>query len=434
VNSEPAHSSFIGGSNAAARIACPASYQMERKLPVAAVRETSDYADEGSALHAAMADIFENDLLPDEVLGKRYAGYEDYPITQTLIDEAIKPCVDYFGLLEEEFGPIAFYVEKRVEIPALPGVFGTCDIIGKAADCSVVGDYKFGAGVQVLAWYTDENDNVVPNEQPMFYTLAATQTHPELFNMADPNWPIEIFIAQPRYREGPNFDRIRVTMQDIWDFEAKLIEAAHLAKSANPPMAKGSWCRWMACKSICPLHTGPMLDTSAISEMLAKVQLRTQLEAAVDGGAIGRTATIDWGTTYSLMLELATRLEPVISDWRTQAHAYLEEGNAIPGFKLVPKRATRKWIKPEKSVERKLARMGLTKDERMPRTLVSAPQAEKILAKEYDEKLPKGYFDAISSGTTLAPDADKRQAIEPVGDVIGALTNALAAITRQDPS
>jgi hypothetical protein len=429
VNSEPAHSSFIGGSNAAARIACPASYQMERKLPVSVKDDSSDYANEGSALHAAMADILDMNLDPADLLGKVYPDYPDFPITQELIDTALQPCLDFYDLLDEEIGPIQFYVEKRVSIPALPGVFGTCDIVGRAPHCSVIGDYKFGVGVQVLAWYTDEQDNIIPNEQPMFYLLATTQTHPEMFDMADPNWPIEIFIAQPRYRDGPNFDRIRVTMQDVWDFEAKLIEAAHLAKSKNPPMAKGSWCRWMACKSICPLHTGPMLDTSAIGEMLSKVQLRTQLEASVEGAA---PAEIDWGTTYGLMLDLATRLEPVISDWRTQAHAFLEEGGTIPGFKLVPKRATRKWIKEEKSVERRLARMGLTKDERMPRTLVSAPAAEKILKKQYDAELPKGYFDAISTGTTLAPDADKRQAVEPVTDVIGALTTALAAITQQE--
>ena len=62
------HSSFIGGSNCARRVNCPASYQMEQKLPVSAKDESSDYADEGSALHAAMAYILNEDLPAEAVL------------------------------------------------------------------------------------------------------------------------------------------------------------------------------------------------------------------------------------------------------------------------------------------------------------------------------------------------------------------------------
>jgi hypothetical protein len=361
------------------------------------------------------------------VLDKVYEGYENYPITQALIDEAIQPCLDFFDLLDAELGPLSFHVEKRVNT-AIPGIFGTCDIIGRGPNGSIMVDWKFGAGVQVYAWYTDERDEVIPNEQLMLYLLGAAETFPEMFEIDDPKWPVEICIAQPRFRDGPNFDRLTVTIGEVEAFQLKLAEAAKLAKGDNPPMAKGAHCRFMACKTICPLHTGPMLDTSAIGEMLAKAQLKAQLQASVVQGDPAITE-VDWGRTYSLMLELATRLEPVISEWRSQAQAYLEEGGEVPGYKLVNKRATRKWVKADKSVERKLARLGLTKDERMPRVLLSAPAAEKAL-KKIGETLPEGYFDAISSGLTLASDADPRQAVQPVGDVIAALTSSLAAITR----
>ena len=154
-NSDP-HSNFIGGSNAAARIACPASWQLEQKLPPSA-RVESVYADEGSAVHAAIADALNNDLVAQDLLGRVYPPYEAHPITQELIDEAIAPCLEFFDKLEEpDSGPLEFYVEKRVGIPFLPGVFGTADLIGRTKTYSVVGDWKFGVGEKVCAWYDSE--------------------------------------------------------------------------------------------------------------------------------------------------------------------------------------------------------------------------------------------------------------------------------------
>jgi len=412
------HSSFIGGSNCARRVNCPASYQMEQKLPVSAKDESSDYADEGSALHAAMAYILNEDLPAEAVLDMRFPGYERFPITQELIDTAIKPCIDYFNGLDDEAGGLSFYVEKRVAVRSMPGVFGTVDVVGRGEYGSVILDWKFGIGVEVLAWYEDDDGTIVANEQPMLYTLATLETHPEMFD-DDPDWPVTLVIAQPRWRDGENFDSITVTVKDILAFKDKLMAAAALATSDNPPISKGSWCRFAPCKSICPLHVGPLFDAARLAE----------LQAAVDGG--GRTEetaiAVDWGKTYAHMLDLAARIEPVIREWRTQAQTWLEEGNAIPGYKLVGKRATRKWSRPDASVERKLYKLGLSKDERMPRALVTAPQAEKLL-KARGHSLPDGYFAAVSSGLTLAADSDSRHAVEPVRNVIAALTHALSAL------
>jgi hypothetical protein len=423
MTSEPLqHSNFIGGSNCAARIACPASWSMEQKLPASARKETSEYAEEGTALHAAMTYALENDVIDaNELLGM---VFNNHPITQEHVDTALQPCLDFFDSLDEELGGIDFRVEKRVTLPFLQGVFGTADLLGSTALTTVIGDWKFGQGELVNAWYENERGEIEPNEQAMFYLLGATHTYPEMFEIDNPDWPIEIFIGQPRYRDGPNFDRIRVTMFDVKNFQAKLEIAAERAKAASPPMKKGSWCRFMPCRSICPLHTGPLLDASALGELLTKAQL----EASVDGGETREVAAVDWEKTYGLMLDLAARIEPLCREWRTQAQAFLEEGNAIPGWKLVGKRATRKWVKPEKSVERKLARLGLSKDERAPRKLISAPQAETAL-KKHGKELPEGYYDALSSGLTLASDADPRKSIEPVTDVVASLSNALAAIS-----
>jgi Protein of unknown function (DUF2800) len=418
------HSNFIGGSSAARRINCPASYKLELQLPASARKETSVYAEEGTALHEAIAHAFRNGITDArQLVGMTFN--KEWTITPEMADEALQPYFDYFDALDQELGGIDFMIESRVQIPFLPGVFGTADIIGRARKCSVLGDYKGGIGELVNAWYETDDGEIEPNEQLMFYTLAATNTHPQMFECNNPDWPIEIFIAQPRYRDGANFDRITVTMRDVTTFGIELAHAAHAAQGPDPLLSAGSWCRFCPAKVICPKHTGPMLDAVALAEVLSKTP---PLEAAIDGGgAVGEeTAAIDWGETYRLMLTLASRIEPVIKEWRSQATVWLEQGNKIGGYKLVPKRGSRKWIKDEKEVEKKLTKLGLKKDQRMPRTLVSPPQAEKIL-QTMDKELPAGFFDVISSGVTLAPVSDKRQA-QNVADIAKELGQSLALI------
>ena len=163
--------------------------------------------------------------------------------------------------------------------PSCRAFFGTADLI---AQILVIGDWKFGVGEKVLAWYDVGEGAGAPNGQLMFYLLGATHTYPHTFKLEDPNWPIDIFIGQPRHRDGPNFDVATVFMKDVRAFQRALIEAAELAKSDNPPMAKGEHCRFMPCKSICPLHTGPLLDVPELAGLMGKMQFEEQ-SAAVRG-------------------------------------------------------------------------------------------------------------------------------------------------------
>ena len=403
------HSNLIGGSNCAARMACPASWQMEQKLPASAREETSTYADEGSALHEAIANVLYSDLDAQELLGKVYIRWPDYPVTQDYIDAALKPCVEFFEQLDDEHGPLEFLIEKKVGIGSLPGLFGTCDLIARGPDRAVMIDWKFGVGEKVVARYADGR----PNAQLMFYLLGAINTFPDMFRGVN---EIVLCVAQPRYRDGPNFSQTVVTREELERFASDLTCAYRLLKSDDAPMVRGEHCRFMACKAICPLHTGPLLDIPDLMSLTTKAQLMASTQAEV---------APSWDDTYALMMELAERIEPVLAEWRAQAQAHLEGGGSVPGWKLVEKRASRKWTKTDEQVERRLQRMGLSKNQRAPRTLISPPAAEKLLGKG---NLPEGYYDAISSGLTIAKATDGRQDVKPVGDVAASLATALSAI------
>ena len=83
----------------------------------------------------------------------------------------------------------------------------------------------------------------------------------------------------------------------------------------------------------------------------------------------------------------------------------------IPGWKLVPKRATRRWRDEGQAVV-ELQALGLCEDELIARKLKSPAQVEKLLG----FKGKRGIADlvvAVSGGTTLAPETDPRPLLLP---------------------
>ena len=148
-----------------------------------------------------------------------------------------------------------------------------------------------------------------------------------------------------------------------------------------------------------------------------RYRLKMQLEKAANG-------VIEWDPKdipvdkLSTMLVEAKALEARIKALYTYAENRLVAGEDIEGWKLVPKRGTRKWT-DEAAVLAWAKRNGrLTKI--FKKTLLSPTQASKVLKSEYDSV--EKYTDSISSGVTMAPESDKRKAVSKD------LGNALEAI------
>jgi hypothetical protein len=86
-----------------------------------------------------------------------------------------------------------YYLEYRVVFPAVSGAFGTADLIVRVGNTLYVVDFKFGAGVRVLALYPDGDEDVV-NGQLLFYAAAARSSLPAFFAGVD---TIVLTILQP---------------------------------------------------------------------------------------------------------------------------------------------------------------------------------------------------------------------------------------------
>jgi hypothetical protein len=116
------------------------------------------------------------------------------------------------------------------------------------------------------------------------------------------------------------------------------------------------------------------------------------------------------------MDELMVVLEkaPMIEAWLRDVRAFVENsmiaGGEVPGWKLVAKRATRKWIDEQKT-RAYLEEVGVTPEDYEDRKLKSVAQVEKLFGKK--NSLPDDLVIKESSGYTLAPEYDKRPAIVP---------------------
>jgi hypothetical protein len=402
------HSNVVGGSSAARFLACPGSRAIIESMPEAA-DQPSSYATEGSALHQVIAELLLNaKAVPEDYLNKAIAIKDEgsVVITQELIADCVKPALDWFDRTIPDSADVE--IETRVVFPGIEGAFGTCDLIAHdPGKKTYVNDWKMGAGIPVAASYPDPDDEQyeIINPQLLFYACAARHTFPKMF---EADLPIELSIVQPRAREGDTVTSVTVGHADLDAFEVALRDAVKHSEQPGAPLKLGAHCRFAVCRTVCPLHLAPLLDFQHLYAHPG------------DAAQVRKFATED---VLADIMRLAELIEPVVIEARRQAHEILEANGKIPGWKLVPKRATRKWALEEPFVLKGLRALKIKKAQAYAYTLKTPAQIEKLLPK--DKSLPASLITKVSSGTTLAKIDDARPEAETVGDAIAEIVAAM---------
>ena len=371
------HSNIVGGSTAKRVINCPGSVKLCQQVPP---KPSSSYADTGTLLHTVIAELLGTDKPLRELIGTEYNGIV---FDAEMAGMKILPAIEALNEIDKD-ETMEFAVEQTVGFgDLLPGVFGSCDLIGRIGDRAVILDWKFGDGVPVEA---------EENPQLMFYAAAAMRT-PSLAWVFDGAKEVECIIVQPPSikRWVTSFDRLRM-------FERELVFAVKQSEKPDAALHAGEHCRWCAAKPICPQMTG------AADRALAK--------------QVKELNTKELG----LALVKADMLEEWIKDLRALAMQVLEKNGEVPGYKLVQKRGTRQWIDEQKAIEH--LSMFLPESEVIERSLVSPAQAEKKL-KKLKLSLGEGLVTSVSSGTTLAPVEDPRPAVLQIGQQLTAALTKL---------
>lgn len=375
----------VGGSSAKRVLNCTASVELCARYP----SKTSEFAEEGTTCHEATDMIMQGKVEKDtDVVGLTFNGQL---MTEELYGETVEPALDLFDRLQDELGGIDFLNEQRVVFPGIDNAFGTVDIVGTAHDRTVVLDWKYGKGVAVEAR---------ANEQLMYYAYAAAHT-PATAGFFDRHKPIELFIIQPRVNDGEPFTRWMTTWNQLEVFALELKHAVEVAYSPEAEFKLGPWCKFCNARSGCPLVTNKVEQIQGLN--------RDQLQAEIE----------HWLPYADTMASWAEGVKKL-------AHDLLEQGATIPGYKLVNKRANRAWKDEEKALKF-MTRMKLPADQRHVKKLISPAQAEKALKPLGLAALPDDLVEKVSSGTTLAPESDKRPAVVIAPEALRLLAERLSA-------
>lgn len=373
------HSDTVGGSGAAKFIHCPASYQLEQRIP----RDDdagSDYARLGNVLH----DIMEWQLNELPTPNKRtqrakakaqlnfdkYEGriYDGFVVTREMITNKLQPAMRAYHEITFEAGgwkEVAFEIE--VDLSAyIPRAFGTLDVMGIGNDgrfyCV---DWKFGDGVPVsphenmqLAYYafgaaygssrTDEADRRI---RPIRAGIPEEGTFPIVFGIVQP---------RPDYADEADFETWDTDSDWLEKFGALLVSAWDKAQEADLQPVAGPHCRWCRAKLTCSAYKNPtaealLLDTDSPNQMTA-VELAYWLERAP---------------------QIQTFLNTLLS--RAEIEMY-ERNVRIPGFKVVAARGRRKFT-DEEEAEKRLVKLLGDDQAYAPRKIITPTQAEKLLGK-----------------------------------------------------
>ena len=363
---------------------CPGSVREAAKAPPSV---SSKYASEGTDAHAFGAMLLTLKHNP----GKYINDTINYDGRRVTVDKemasAIQIYVDHVWLNRPDH--IVVQIETKFDLSAVhPGLFGTADAViwdDKAKLLEVV-DLKYGAGIAV---------EVTDNPQLHYYALGA------LLASGYKARTVRMTIVQPRcdHSQGPvrsqDIDAI-----DLLDFKTDLKKYAVATEDPNAPLAPGYWCRFCPASGICP-------ELKRQAQKAAKIDFQP---ANVEERKAAGQLPYD-----PVLLKQALDSREVVKAWLKAvdefAYAELEAGRPIPGYKLVEKRASRKYRNGEGEVIEALQSDPMVEVEIEdcfePRSLLSPAQLEKKVGKDFVAR----FTVKESSGHALVPESDKRPAV-----------------------
>lgn len=392
----------LGASKASRWMACPGSVRMSKDMP----NYETEYSKIGTGAHAVLELALRKGMDADMWEG---VTVEDVEITAD-ITAAVQTAVDYCRGIMQRPGVI-FGIEDHISLDSLnpPGpMHGTSDFWAydpALAELEVV-DYKNGSGVVV---------EVVDNWQLIYYALGVALKHSKGRDIHT----VKITVIQPNANHADGIIRSWVVdYVELFGKAEELMQAARRTLDPQAALVAGKHCRFCPASAVCPAQRDQV-------QALAQIAF-TAMPAAQPPAPESLPPAI--------LGEILQHL-PTLEEWakacRVYAQRKAEEGDPIPGTKIVAKRATRGWTNDSQVVSFLRDDKGLSDEEIFQQKLKSPAQIEKIpgIGKK---GLPTEFVRKESSGNKLVLDSDPRPAVAvAAADVFTALPPGPDATTEQ---
>lgn len=376
---------------------------------------SSPYALVGTAAHELCELVLTTAADPQDYVGGVIDLQAETVAEKFLVDDGLQPEADEVRYIEvtdemadgailyrdfvlntfDEFAGDTLELEQKFDMSFIhPEFGGTGDaVIYKPEDSTLhVIDLKFGMKV------VEPQDNL----QLCSYAVGAAR---KVWGGAVNK--IVLTIIQPRafHSAGP-VRSWEISYAELEVLQRKLARVIKLAEQPNAPRAAGDHCFFCKAASFCDTLRNFAEDT-ATGACLDEVVERDSNGLAVISAL-----------TPEQLGALLPRV-PVLRNWakRIEERGYLDacDGRPPVGFKLVEKKPRRAWRDYNVALAA-VADSGLDPDDYLTeRKLRSVAQVEKALGKSRAQIVMRGLFTNQSTGTTLAPESDKREAVRPSG-------------------
>lgn len=408
----PVKHSYFGASSSERWITCPGSVTLCAKAPKTG--GSSSFANEGTAAHELAEKSLLSRRMPINFYGETILVEGTAFVVDNEMVEAVTMYVnEVLKVASKKHNPgirDSYHIETKFNLRWFSGrddMFGTCDAcVPDTANRTIhVFDLKYGAGKPVYA----EN-----NTQLMYYALGILGK----FGKFDEDYAdcclnfdkAVLHIIQPRCDES-GVSEWEISIDDLFQWGSKvLLGAVEKALSENPPFnPTPSACRWCAGKPMCKAYA----DSLSVTD----VALYEQKEIILPPVETLSDAQI------ARILEVLPMVKSYMTSVGEYALARALDGNVVPGYKLVRgRKGNRKWG-DEKSVEDAFGE--ILGEDLYDFSLKSPAQVEKLLklklGKEMDKNLLEPFVTREEGSLVLAPESDKREAVEVENKLIDIL-------------
>lgn len=360
-------------------INCTAAPRLEANEPDSG----SSYAAEGTLAHAYCAMKLKEFLgydISDEVAEINELDEEYHTGEMDEYTDTYKTIVlEKYNTARATVEDAQLLIETRLDFSNyIPDAFGTADAIIIADGTMEVIDFKYGKGVKVEAYR---------NPQMMIYALGAY----DRFNFEYKIDRVRMTIVQPRI---DNLSGFELSVSDLlaWVDET-LVPKAREAYEGSGPQKPGDWCQFCKVKSKCRALT--KLCTEAIAN---DPKLISPDELAKD------------------VLPLLSTVKTWLAGVEDYALQQALSGVRLPGWKIVEGRSIRK-ITDQGAAAAALGGAGYkASDIYKPQELRTITELEKLVGRKQFAAICSEYIEKPQGKPTLAPESDKRPAIDPVAD------------------